>query len=360
MRPRVRTAALTGFAEVALSVGLDPVRLVREVGLHPSDLEPSDRWIPAVAVAHLLELAAHRSGCADLGLRLAGARRLGNLGPISVVLRDEPVLRAALELLIRYEHTYNEALHLRLHEEGEATTLSLWFELGEPAPTWQASDLAVCSLLRVIRTLVGADWTPRSVSFAHDAPADPAPYHRVLGPAVRFGRGLTALEFPTSRLGAAVLTADPSLRPYTRSFLRDVAPHGRRTAAALTGEAIEALLPLGRCSLPEVGRQLGVPPRELQRRLAEEGTTFSSVAAATRARLAERLLQGGSRSLTEIALLLGFAAPSAFSRWFSQHFGTSPSAWRTATASSSRGDAGAAGDRQVRRRTPVPSSGGRP
>jgi AraC-like DNA-binding protein len=34
-------------------------------------------------------------------------------------------------------------------------------------------------------------------------------------------------------------------------------------------------------------------------------------------------------SLTDISELLGFEAPSAFSRWFRQQFGTSPTQWRT-------------------------------
>ncbi|MGY1753473.1 AraC family transcriptional regulator [Blastococcus sp. SYSU D01042] len=363
-------------------MGLDPVGLARSVGLHASDLRASDRWIPAAAAARLLELSAELSGCADFGLRLAGLRRLGTLGPISVVARDEPDLRTALHLLIRYEHTYNEAVHMRLREEGERTTLSVWIELGEPAPTWQASDLVIGSLLGVIRALVGADWMPWSVSFTHDAPDDPAPYHRVCGPEVRFGRDATALVFPTSRLGAAVVTSDSSLRPYTRRFLPAVVPDSPGTAVARTREVVEHLLPLGRCSLQQVSRQLGLSTRELQRRLAEEGETFTSVVDATRARHAERHLQGAGRSLTEISLMLGFAAPSAFSRWFSQHFGTSPSAWRRAArattadvpaprrpaptgdpdrepaASSPRGDAGRRRGGQVHRRAAGPSLGG--
>jgi hypothetical protein len=39
-------------------------------------------------------------------------RRLVSLGPISVVLRDQPDLGSAPDLLIRYERAYNEALHL--------------------------------------------------------------------------------------------------------------------------------------------------------------------------------------------------------------------------------------------------------
>jgi AraC-like DNA-binding protein len=330
VRPRIRAAALTGYRELAASVGLDPDRLVASQGMSPAALDGSDRWMPAGPVARLLEMSAQLSGCADFGLRLAALRRLGTLGPLSVVLRDEPTLGAALELLIRYEHAYNEALHMRMSEDGELTTIAVWLEFGEPAPTGQASDLVVGALLGIIRGLVGAAWMPRSVSFAHDAPEDATTYRRVCGPAVRFADTFTGLVFATGQLDTAVVTSDASLRPYTHEFLRRVVSYGAVTATAQTMEAVEFLLPLGRCSLEEVSRQLGLRPRELQRRLEEEGSSFSAVVHAERKHVAERNLPNSRFSMTDISQMLGFAAPSAFSRWFSQHFGTSPSAWRSA------------------------------
>jgi AraC-like DNA-binding protein len=333
MGPRTRAATLTGYTELAASLGLDPGRLVASQGMSLADLDASDRWMPAAPVARLLEMSAQLSGCPDFGLRLAGLRRLGTLGPLSLVLRDEPTLRAALELLIRYEHTYNEALHLRMSDVGELTTIAVWLEFGEPAPTGQASDLVMGALLGIIRTLVGAAWMPRSVSFAHDAPEDATPYHRLFGPTVRFADKVTGVVFPTEQLDTAVVTSDASLRPYTHEFLRRVVSDGAVTATAQAAEAVEFLLPLGLCSVDEVSRQLGLRARELQRRLEEEGSSFSAVVDAERKHVAERNLPNSQFSMTDISQMLGFAAPSAFSRWFSQHFGTSPSAWRSAARS---------------------------
>jgi AraC-like DNA-binding protein len=337
MRPRIRAASLTGYAGLAASLGLDPGRVAAGVGLSLDDLDAPDRWLPGGSAVRLLEASAQQSGCHDFGLRMAGVRRLGTLGPLSVVLRDEPTLRAALDLLIRYEHSYNEALQMRMRVDGELTTIAMWLELGDPAPTGQATDLVVGALLGIIRSLVRADWMPESVSFAHDAPDDPATYHQVCGPRVRFAQEATELVFRTRELDTAVVTSDASLRPYTHQYLRRVVSPGAVTATAQAREAVEFLLPLGRCSVDEVGRQLGIGARELQRQLAAENESFSSVVDATRARNAERHLQSGRLSLTEISLLLGFAAPSAFSRWFTQHFGTSPSAWRIAARDGSTG-----------------------
>ena len=61
--------------------------------------------------------------------------------------------------------------------------------------------------------------------------------------------------------------------------------------------------------------------------------------------LAERYLAAERYSLTDVSEMLGFTAPSAFSRWFRQRFGVSPTQWRAdaqrtarAARSGSRGD----------------------
>jgi hypothetical protein len=98
----------------------------RTVGLDIADLAVPDKWVPATAVASLLERSAQQSGMEDFGLRLASLRRLSTLGPLSVVLRQEPDLRSALRLLAQYEHSYNEAMRLRLEESIDLASMRLW------------------------------------------------------------------------------------------------------------------------------------------------------------------------------------------------------------------------------------------
>lgn len=340
MRPRLRTASITGFAELCRSLSLDPTELAAAAGLSAADLEAGDRWIPAAPVARLLELSAERSGVPDFALRLAHLRRLGTLGPLSVVLRDEPDLRGALDLLVRYQRVYNEALRLRMNRDDVLVTVSTWLEFGEPAPTRQALDLVMAASVGIIRSLVGEDWEPLSASFAHAVPTDLRPYHRVFGPWVRFGQGQTGLVFHVRDLDRPVVTSDSSLRPYTHAFLESVGPPASANVAAQAAEALEVLLPLGRPSADEVARRLGLSPRQLQRALAQEGETFSRVVHSVRAGLAERRLSNGRASLTELSQELGFAAPSALTRWFRQQFGTTPSAWRrSAVAADTAGPA---------------------
>ena len=71
------------------------------------------------------------------------------------------------------------------------------------------------------------------------------------------------------------------------------------------------LLPSGRCTIEQVAEHLGVVCRTVQRRLAEQGQSFSSMVNEIRKELATRHVIESDRPLTEVAMLLGFSAPSA-------------------------------------------------
>src|SRR5688572_22776179 len=219
MRPGVRCATLDGYLGLARSAGLDPARQLADVGMTVADLAVPDKWVPAAAVARLLERSATESGLEDFGLRLARLRRPSTLGPLSVVLSQEPDLRSALGLLTRYENSYNEALRLRLDESGDLATMRLWLEFGEPAPTRQSLELATAALLGIVREIIGPRWEPLSICFTHRAPASLDTHRDVFGPRLRFGHEFTGLVFYGSELAAANTAADPLLRPYAQQFL---------------------------------------------------------------------------------------------------------------------------------------------
>jgi AraC-like DNA-binding protein len=326
----LRCAALIGFPELARSLGLDPERLLADVGLHLGELADQDRWIPAAPVGLVLERAAAESGCQDFAVRLNRWRRFSGLGPIGLVLREEPDLRSALDLLIRYQHAYNGVIDLRLIEDDDLATVQVWLDFGRPVPVRQSLDLTAGTLLSTIRALMGAAWKPAVVCFSHPAPADLSAFHQVFGPALRFDHEFTGVVFPAGDLDAPTVTADPGFRPYARQLLQSL-PAPRQTAADQVGALVEFLLPLGRCSTAQVSRELGVQPRTLHRRLIAEGQSFTAIVQATRARLAAHYLANERYPLTEVSGLLGFTTPSAFSTWFRQHFGTSASAWRART-----------------------------
>jgi AraC-like DNA-binding protein len=329
MKPLVRNAALNSYVEVGKSLGIDPRSLMVRVGLDPVGLAVQDRWISGVAVAQLLELSAAASHREDFGLLLAERRRFSNLGPISLVIREEPDVRSALELLVRHEYMYNEMLHSRLSEANGLATLKLSLEPGEDVvAVRQSMELAVGAFHQLLRMFLGARWQPVAVCFTHSPPADAGTHRRLFGPVVEFDREFNGIVLYADDLHAPNPMSDPLLRTYARQYFESIAVSKGATELDRVRELIEVLLPTGRCSIEQVANSLGVDRRTVHRHLAASGETFSSLLNSTRTQIAEQLVANPRRSLTEISGLLGFSAPSAFSRWFGERFGCSPRQWR--------------------------------
>lgn len=332
MKPLVRNAALSNYIELSQSLGIDPRTLMKRVGLDPVGLAVQDRWISGLAVTELLELSAAAADRDEFGLLLAERRRFSNLGPISLVLREEPDVRSVIRLLVRHERMYNEMLRSRLTEANGLATVKVSLELGEARRARQAVELAVGAFHGFLRVFLGARWRPVSVCFTHGPPRDIAAHRRHFGPVVEFDQEFNGLVLYASDLDTPNSMSDPLLRGYARQYFESIAVVSETTELDRVRELIEVLLPTGRCSIEQVAGSLGVDRRTVHRHLAASGETFSSLVNATRTQLAEQLVANPRRSLTEISGLLGFSAPSAFSRWFRDQFGTSAREWRTRRA----------------------------
>jgi AraC-like DNA-binding protein len=345
MKSLARYAALNSYVEVSQGLGIDPAQLMRAVGLDPAGLGLPDRWIPATAIARLLERSAAAAGHLDFGLRLAERRRFGNLGPLSLVIREEPDVRSALNMLMRHENMYNQALRTRMTVRNGLATVRLGFEFEEPTPARQAMELAVGVLYQLLRGFIGPLWKPVSVCFTHPAPDSDATHRKLFGQTVRFEHEFNGIVCYATDLDAPNQMADPHLRIYAHRFLGSLGPGREVTTLDRVRELIELLLPTGRCSVDQVARSLGVDRRTVHRHLTAAGETFSSVLNTARIGLATHLVGSRRYSLTEVAELLSFASPSNFSRWFRGEFGVPPSQWRESAEQEERAERGA-GDQE--------------
>ncbi|MCK7576854.1 MAG: helix-turn-helix domain-containing protein [Chromatiales bacterium] len=81
------------------------------------------------------------------------------------------------------------------------------------------------------------------------------------------------------------------------------------------------LLPTGRCSVENVARHLGVDRRTVHRKLERAALTFSGLVNQARLDLSDRYLAHPTRTMAEIADLLGFSGSSALARWHQTQFG---------------------------------------
>ena len=316
----VRSAALTHFADVATACGLDPRALLAEVGLPARCLEDPDLMVPTQRVGELLERAAQRADDPAFGLRMAQSRRLSNLGPLGMLVRDEATLRSALEALVRHIHVHNEAMSVTVQASGGLVIIRVELHAGHGQSVRQALEITVAVLYRVLRLFMSAAWQPRLVCFAHAAPRSLQLHRQLFGRAVEFGHEFNGIVCNAADLDAPNPVADPVMARYTRRLVEQ-AQRARTSWADRVRELVVLLLPRGHCRVDTVAQHLGTDRRTVARRLEAEGTSFSAVVTQVRRELLARYRADGGWPLTQVALRLGFSAPSAFSRWHRQQYG---------------------------------------
>ncbi len=91
---------------------------------------------------------------------------------------------------------------------------------------------------------------------------------------------------------------------------------------------LRTLLTTSRGSQEEVAELFSLHPRTLNRRLAEQGTSFKALVAEVRYDIACQLLANTALSVGQIAAILGYGEISALTRAFRRWSGMSPQAWR--------------------------------
>lgn len=322
----VRAAVLTGLAALCRSYGVDAGALLRRAGLPANAESLPDRRLACLAVNRVFELAAQECGRDDFGLRLSELRGFSNLGPISLLARDEPSVGEALAAIEAYLPLHNDALALSRQHFGEIVVLRS--ALLTPGPKVQVIDIAVAAQHRILRQLAGPQWQAEEVCLSRPRPADAAKFRQVLGPHVRFDADFDGIVIRAELLDRPNPMADPALRPYASQMLRLADPGTGESMADRVRRVLALLLSSGRCTAGHVAAQLGISRRTLTRALAAEGTRFLVLLDAERGEVAQRHLAGRARSVGQIAELLGFSSPAAFSTWFRARFGVSPRAWR--------------------------------
>lgn len=326
----MRASTLTGYAELARTVGLDPLRMLQEVGLSSAALEDPDLRISTTAVRALLANSARVAE--DFALRLAERRTPSIWGAVTLVAREQPTLRTVIVAAIRYTALQDEAAVIQLEEQGDVAILSIAETSTSASQARQALEMGVSQLVRLLRGRLGPEWRPLSVCLAYPPPRSLDTHRRVLGPNLEFNRDFNGVVFDRADLDRANPTADPKLAREVERYADNLMGPAVASVADRARTVVLGSLRTGRCSIEDTAERLDLDVRTLQRRLADEGTGFLDIVQQARTYLADQYVPHSDRPLLEVAELLGFSALSAFSRWHKAHYGCSPSARRSGEA----------------------------
>ena len=105
------------------------------------------------------------------------------------------------------------------------------------------------------------------------------------------------------------------------------------TLTELLQKELFSAIPSGQCTLRTISQSFGMSPRNLQRKLAEEKTTFNKQIQLAKKGLAEQYLRETSLPTIDVAYLLGYTESSSFARAFKNWTGKTISEVKNNTSS---------------------------
>ena len=329
--PHVRAVSLTNYVEVARFVGLDPAGMLRRAGIDPAELADPEHPLDAGRVTALLEASARESDCPVFGLLMAESRSVASVGAVGLLLKHQGTAREVVDAVVQYQRLLTEVLAISV--EGLEDMTIIRTELAAGIGGVQPAEYVMGLVCRIVSELTGGRWHPESAHFLHDPPGGLGVHRRIFQCALVFRSDFNGFVCPTASLDAPNPAADSIMASHARRYLDMLVPEP--TEGSITQRArrsIYLLAPEGRATLDQVGENLGVPARTLQRLLEKEGRTFATLLNEVRRELALRYLSSSTHSITAIAHMTGYAAPSSFTRWFTAEFGMAPAAWRAEEA----------------------------
>jgi AraC-like DNA-binding protein len=187
-------------------------------------------------------------------------------------------------------------------------------------------ELFMVSFYNIFNHLVGGELKLRSINFSYPEPAWGHMYHRYFDNCtVLFNQPQTCL------LGDAVLglyelpLANRLMALSAEKLLFENIPAKSTRLLSLRLRRLLMRYYGAFPSMDTAASDLGMSPRTLSRRLAEDGTTYQQVLDTLREKLAKEYFSRGGRSVTQIALKLGYTDSSNFSKAFKRWTKLSPS-----------------------------------
>jgi AraC-like DNA-binding protein len=327
----VRGTALSNYPSLVAELGGDPAVLLRAAGIRSQDAGNYDAFIPYRAAIQAIESAAETTDTPDFGRRLAQRQGIEILGPVGVAARTAATVADALGIFSTYMAAYSPviAIHVAPLSDPQRSFLTIEFLLDNAPPHPQTTELALGVSLRVLRFLMGSEYAPLSVHLPHDPLTPKATYVRYFSCTPYFAERTAGFTVRTSEL-ARPLNRDDVAHHAVVDYLNGITP---RNAGIVESVRIVArqLLPTGAATLEVVADQFNLHPKTLQRRLADEDTTFAALVDQVRKDAADRYLRSTGISLSHLARELGYAEQSVLTRSCKRWFGTGPAAYRNQT-----------------------------
>ena len=315
-----RATKIAGYIKAMRQHGVSARRLLAGTGIDQKQVAMPDCLISLdqyeAVVANMMRLTGNPGIAFSLGDVFINVGEFGILGYAMLSARS---LRQASEVWMEYSKSI----------AGTPTTIASYrkvspgFEMSFASPLksgllhrYETEELLVQGIKRVAY-LTGVEPVMRKVSLAYPEPPHRAMYEAFFKCPIKFDAPKTVIRMLKPELDAPIQTRNEELFQVCAQHCRQVM-RSFPQAGLLRGQ-LRSLFLTTPGDLPDLKRAsmaLGISVSTLRRQLDASEQSYQAIKDEFRFDLAREYLLSGHMALKQVAYLLGFKTPSAFSRAF--------------------------------------------
>ncbi len=327
----VLSSGVLMIAKALDSYGQDTRELFRRAGLDYERLrQPLARYSYS-SIQRLWKISVEATGDACFGLRVSSFWHPTTFHALGYSWLASNNLEEGFERVVRYSSIANTAAKgaLRIEKTADAFCFTVDQNYVFPPPIPAALDAGMSAILVMCRAAYGSKFRPLRVSMRHDDPGCPDQFAELFKAPVEFGQERYAMYIDPAVVAEPLATANPELVRVNDKVVTDyLARLDRGDVIMRVRSKLIERLPSGHVDEGDIAASINLSRRSLQRRLKEQGVSFSELLDSSRRELGLQYVRDSQHSLNEIAYLLGFAEPGNFTRAFKRWYGKPPSQYR--------------------------------
>lgn len=325
---RNTTATVRAVLAAASDKGVKPPSLLAEAGIDPALAQDPDGEVTLPQMKVFWETAYRMSGDPYLAINAGIRAAHGSYKTLDYMFLSAQTVQDGITAFVEHFRLINTWLNFKISDHNDVINVSLNSRIG-PVPH-PAVEITFAVFTERLRQVLGNGWSPASVRFLHQPVGEASYYEGFFRAPVTFGAETAAMSFTPSQWATALPGGDEGLFRVLSSHAELLTANRPDPDDPVQRARVEVLRVLkdGIPTIEDTAAAMGVGARTLQRRLSDQGLSFSQIIDQVREEQARDLIMAGSMSLSETAFFLGFADQSAFSRAFKRWTGQTPRDFR--------------------------------
>ena len=325
--PSVRASFLEPFYLAAKELGSPVESVLQSVGLPTQLPEEKELLLLEINCWKFVHSVAKKEYCSIYGLVAGKTKPWTEIVTIQPLFKDCLNLYELLKRVVIIAPTQSLTSRYALVEEGDF----IWFvnlcpRLLPEKESIQIELFDILGMIQLVQAGVGKNWRPEEIhlTIKYDYEVEHASQ---LNPScILFSKPHAKVKIPRKLLSLPIseTISNNCARGKDMDSVELIPETFVLQLTSIVGSYIEA----GTVNKKLISNALDISPRTLQRRLAQNSISFSTIIDLVRFDKAQRLIKDSDLTMLEISLMLGYQNASSFTRSFRRLSGASPKEFR--------------------------------